>query len=321
MTRTFVAALVVLAACTDSGPTYDYPKDDERTLFHVQSRGTHNSYHLEPPDNDVPEWMYSHDPLDVQLSNGVRQFELDVNVNVFDDRFEVYHFIRADEETTCHEFVECLRVMKRWSDANRGHHPFAVMIEIKDTYDPNYADHFFELFETELESVWPRDRLVTPDLVRGDHATLKEAVATDGWPTLGELRGRALFFLLGSDDNDAHYTSNHTTLAGRLAFVDAPIDMPYAAVTKVDNPISGSAELTAALNAGMLVRTRIDADSTSGPMVDQTRFDAALQIGAHFLSSDAVGVTIPGGSPSRCNPVTAPADCQAIELEDPAFVD
>ena len=65
MTRALVTALVVLAACTDPEPTFDYPKDGERTLFHVQSRGTHNSYHIEPPNNDVPEWMYSHDPLDV----------------------------------------------------------------------------------------------------------------------------------------------------------------------------------------------------------------------------------------------------------------
>jgi hypothetical protein len=31
-------------------------------------------------------------------------------------------------------------------------------------------------------------------------------------------------------------------------------------------------------------------------------------------------VQIPDGTPARCNPVTAPADCTPLALEDPAFV-
>ena len=31
-------------------------------------------------------------------------------------------------------------------------------------------------------------------------------------------------------------------------------------------------------------------------------------------------VEMPGGSPSRCNPITAPAECTAKAIEDPAFV-
>ncbi|MEZ4238711.1 MAG: hypothetical protein R3F59_21680 [Myxococcota bacterium] len=29
-------------------------------------------------------------------------------------------------------------------------------------------------------------------------------------------------------------------------------------------------------------------------------------------------VEIPGGAPSRCNPVTAPEDCASTDVEDPA---
>ena len=33
-------------------------------------------------------------------------------------------------------------------------------------------------------------QLITPDLVRGEFATLEEAILTNGWPTLREVRGR-----------------------------------------------------------------------------------------------------------------------------------
>jgi hypothetical protein len=54
--------------------------------------------------------------------------------------------------------------------------------------------------------------------------------------------------------------------------------------------------------------------------------DAALASGAHFVSTDyeepnpafsSYVVTIPGGTPARCNPVTAPADCSPTDVEDP----
>ena len=316
-----LALLLGWLACTDSGPPYDYPRDDQLRFNQLQGRGTHNSYHIEPPNNDVDEWRYSHEPLDVQLSAGVRQFELDLNVNVQDDRFEVYHFIRADDQTTCLLFTDCLRTLKRWSDHNRGHHPMVIMLELKDNYDPGYEDHFFELFESELGSVWPRDRLITPGMIQGDHASLGEAVAGDGWPTLGELRGRALFFLLADADHITHYTHDNTSLRDRLAFIDSSVDSPFAAVGKVDDPIGGADQIARSLDANMVIRTRVDTVGTSGPTIDQARLDAALDSGAQFLSSDDKTMAIPGGTPSRCNPVTAPTDCVSTDIENPEFIE
>ena len=41
----------------------------------------------------------------------------------------------------------------------------------------------------------PRSEIVTPDDVRGDFPTLGEAVQKNGWPELGEIRGKVLFTL------------------------------------------------------------------------------------------------------------------------------
>ena len=52
----------------------------------IQVFGTHNSYHIAPDSTTVAEWNYTHDPLDVQLDKGIRQFEIDV---VWDPEREV----------------------------------------------------------------------------------------------------------------------------------------------------------------------------------------------------------------------------------------
>ena len=55
--------------------------------------------------------------------------------------------------------------------------------------------------------------------------------------------------------------------------------------------------------------------------------DAALAGGAQFVSTDyevpdpRLGpyvVKIPGGTPARCNPVTAPPNCTSDDIENPA---
>jgi hypothetical protein len=319
------AVMVVLAsgACSSGPGEFEYPLDETLRFNHLQAKGTHNSYHVAPDPLELAEWNYTHAPLDVQLGDqGVRQFELDLNVNVFDDRFEVFHFINVDDTTTCFLFVDCLRDLKSWSDDNPAHHPIVIMLELKDPFDAGYAEHFFALFESELLSVWPEDRLVTPDLVRGDYGSLREAVAAEGWPTLATLRGRALFFFLDTAEHRSFYTHGDTSLDGRPAFVVADLDQPYAAVTKMDNPIAGATQIAEAAAAGLLIRTRVDDLGDDGPVIDEQRLAAALPSAAHFLSTDSPTLlALPDGAPSRCNPVTAPAECTSLAIEDPQFID
>ena len=84
------AVAAALAGCTagddqvDAGPpepepTFDYPLDDVLRLNHLQAKSTHNSYHIEGEESGIPDWAYTHAPLDVQLGEqGVRHFELDL---------------------------------------------------------------------------------------------------------------------------------------------------------------------------------------------------------------------------------------------------
>ncbi|RME22886.1 MAG: hypothetical protein D6798_14725 [Deltaproteobacteria bacterium] len=317
---------------SDGGATtFDYPLDDVLRLNHAQVLGTHNSYHVAHDPPLVVEWGYTHAPLDVQLEEqGVRQFELDVRYEPETGRFEVYHVPVIDEETTCLAFVDCLQTIAAWSAAHPAHLPIFVLVEPKDEGAPEpFVDHVDD-FEAELRSVFPDDRHLTPDALQGEADTLRDAVLdAGGWPVLGQIRGTVIFGLLdGGEARDA-YTRNGTSLAGRAMFADMDDPAhPLASFFLVDDPVAGAASIASAVDQGFLVRTRADAGSEEPLAGDDSRLQAALASGAHFLSTDypapVEGVdyvaAIPGGTPARCNPRTAPAACTSTALEDPAFM-
>ena len=324
---------VLLAACggagggkapDDSGGASSvvHPLDDTLTFGHLQARGTHNSYHVQTADR--PEWRYTHAPLDEQLGGqGVRQFELDIYWDSLLGEHVVVHIPLIDAGVTCGTVAECAGVMEQWSRANPGHHPIVTLLETRTALTPTSLDDL----EAELLSVWPAERLITPAEVRGTHASLRDAVETDGWPTLGQLRGRALFVLHDAGEwRDALVERLDDT----VLFPDGKgtLDEPWSAFQSMNDPFDPG--IPEAVGRGHLVRTRADADVGSGEDDNRARLAAARASGAHFLSSDfpaadqaapdGYWLDLPGGTPSLCNPVTAPEACTAEAVEDPARI-
>jgi len=236
--------------------------------------------------------------------------------------WEVFHVPFVDEGTTCRALSQCLADLKGWSDDHLDHHPLFVLIEVKTAWDDTAGPARLDALDEDVLAVWPEDRLVTPALVRGDADDLPAALA-DGWPTLGELRGRALFVLhVGGEWRDA-YTDGLTT-ADRPLFPDAFGDttLPISAVHTMNDPYDPA--IAAVVDAHHLVRTRADADTVQARENDTSQRDQALASGAHFVSTDFPApvdwteyqVDIPGGTPSRCNPRTGPAECTSEAIEN-----
>ena len=332
----WVVLFAALAGCPvdedrppDPDPPHEYPLDDVLRFDDLQALGTHNSYHLETGETPVTAWDYSHRPLDEQLGLlGVRQFELDIYRDWETDSFWVFHVPFLDMNTTCLYLDECLEAMKGWSDRNPDHHPLFTLMEVKDDHDDETVEEYLLDLEDEVLAIWPEERLVTPDLVSGDHESLNVALAADGWPTLSELRGRALFVLHDGGAYRDWYTGEGT--AGRVLFPDAHGDLTlsFAAVHSINDPIGSVDAIHAAVDAGHLVRTRGDSDSEQAWANDTSRTDAAMASGAHFVSTDypephyesGYVVTIEGGTPSRCNPRAAPEECFSEAIEDPQVI-
>ncbi len=313
-----------------SVPTEAHRLDDELTLKDVQALGTHNSYHIQP-EIPLDAWAYTHLPLDEQLGEqGVRQFELDIYYDVDRGGFDVYHIFAIDQETTCETLSDCLMTLKSWSDGHRAHHPLLILIEVKGFNPEARHSELLRDLERVILSAWTWERILHPDIVQRDADNLRDAIQTRGWPSLGSVRGRAMFVLHDGGGLRSVYTEDQTTTSGRVLFPDSygDIDSPVAAYHSINNPLSGFDRIQEVVRAGHLVRTRADADSQQATAVDYRQFEAALGSGAHFISTDypfpgdaeRYGVTIPDGSPSRCNPLVAPAMCRSLDIEDPALV-
>lgn len=301
-----------------------YPLDDLLRVNHLQARGTHNSYHVPIEGIETGLYAYTHEPLDIQLAEqGVRQFELDVHL-IEGEGLLVYHLPLIDDSSTCRLFVDCLTTVKEWSDANPMHHPLLMYIEPKDTIDPiKLPGHHLEIEEAIL-SVWPRDRILTPDAVRGAYDTLPEAITTDGWPTLGETRGMLMINVNDSGAFRDSYLAAYPDLKGALMFIDSSPGDSHAAVMTMNGALRDAEQIRQAVTDGFLVRTM--AGGCCGDPIEEVReeYRSALESGAHFISTDFPApiekseywLEIPEGVPSRCNPVSSPASCRSRDIEN-----
>lgn len=394
-----LCSLAVLAACSSDDDTADpsesggdptattepteptEPPSGETTsvaMNEVQVLGSHNSYHLRPPDEVLAgiaalqsqevadELDYQHRPLTEQLADfGIRQFELDVYADPEGGRFaerpaaavvglpvesgepaldepgfKVLHQVDVDFGSTCLTFVDCLTEISDWSGANPDHEPIMVMVEAKQesitdatggavnsetlgvelTEVLAFDRTLFDDLEAEILSVFDEDEVITPDDIRGDAATLEDAVlAGDAWPTLDEAAGKVLFSLVDTGATRDVYIGAATSLEGRLLFTSSEEGRPDAAFLRVDDPVAEGDRIRTLVEAGYLIRTRTDVPAIDAPAGDTTRRDAAIASGAQYLSTDYYVaeplldsdyvVDLPGDAAARCNPVNAPDDC------------
>ncbi|MFC4013552.1 phosphatidylinositol-specific phospholipase C1-like protein [Nonomuraea purpurea] len=253
--------------------------------------------------------------------------------------FKVLHWADHDYGTTCSALVTCLRQVREWSDRNPGHVPLTVLTELKSTdpakeamggaKSPAWDKALMDALDAEIRSVFPDERLITPDDVRKPGLTLEQSVLKHGWPELNASRGKVMFFM----DNQASalqapYLEGRPSLEGRVLFTNARPGRPDAAFVGWNEPEGGNtAQIRDLVRKGYYVRTRSDVPFTEARSGDTGRLEAALTSGAQMISTDfpVIGLSarngsdytaeLPGGATVRCNPVNAPSGCREHTLE------
>lgn len=288
---------------------------------------------------------YSKPPLPVQLDEGARQLEIDVvydpQVGLYADPIgyrmgkgqvpydftplkqpglKVLHEPSVDYRSVCPLFVQCLKEIRAWSVAHPDHVPILVIMNLKEgglsipgaTKAPLFDAKAMDSIDAEIRSVFPAEALITPDQVQGRWPTLREAVAAGAWPRLGAARGRVMFALDCPPDQVARYREDRKVLEGRVAFVNIDEASPAAGYITLNEPLEQSARIVAAVKAGLIVRTRADADTWEARRNDTTRQTAAFASGAQYVSTDYLTpdprfgpyvARLPGGGTARLDPV------------------
>lgn len=292
------------------------PPSSGLPLNAFQVLATHNSYHLRPDVYDSPTWEYDMPTLTDQLSlYGVRGFEFDLH---WDGQFAVYHW-PVDPNSTCPHLQDCLGELKRWSDAHPGHMPLFVTIDLK--YDPEGDNVFNHLNEIDgvIDSVWPRDRIYTPDDLTHGAGQVQDVVRANGWPSIEAARGKIIVKLMVEDAVAKRYANDGAGLQGKRMFIESGnTSLPWVVFAVFDDTVLAEQ----AVRGGYIVRARADNEPTMGE-ISQTRFDRTLATGAQLVTTDypvpgtieGYSTVIPGGEPARCNPITAPAGCVASDIE------
>jgi hypothetical protein len=146
---------------------------------------------------------------------------------------KVLHVQDIDYRSTCPTLVACLTEIRDWSRAHPTHVPIMILIEAKDSV-PREAEGItfvepipfgaaeLRAIDDEIRAVFDEDHLITPDRVRGSHATLQEAIRTTGWPLLRDARGKVLFALDNTEEHRLRYLEGNPSLEGRVMFVSSP---------------------------------------------------------------------------------------------------
>ncbi|WP_044329980.1 phosphatidylinositol-specific phospholipase C1-like protein [Sphingomonas hengshuiensis] len=318
--------------------------------------GTHNSYKLAMPADRMAVLRkadagsadaldYAHRPLAEQLDAGARQLELDIwydpKGGLYADGsaepmmqrpgFKVQHIAGFDNRASCVTLVQCLTILRLWSDAHPGHLPILLMFNTNDNgrvlKGEPYSEAAYDALDAEVRSVLAPSKLIVPDAVQGRYRTLREAVLANNWPTLAESRGKFLFALDEGAAKVALYRGARKSLEGRVFFVNAEESSPAAAYLTINDPVGDADRLARAVKANFLVRTRADADTREARTNDTHRRDAALRSGAQYISTDYLWpdarfaggyrVTMPGGAVALCNPVRRPHGCGGAITEPP----
>jgi hypothetical protein len=308
-----------------------------------------------PNDVTVSDGLsYNHPDLTTQLNEGMRSLEIDVNpdpqgghfatpagyrilraqgVNdllpfdadaVSQPGYKVLHIADIDFRSHCPTLKLCLTQIRDWSETHPGHVPLFLVLEAKvqdlpvlpdPTHTVPFTPALFDDLDREILSVLDRGRLITPDDVRGSHATLNQAIRAGAWPTLKAARGKIIILMITATGDAATrgYLEGHPSLKGRAAFLRAEPGKDHAAFLMFDNALVRQDQIRDYVRQGYIVRTRSDIEAYEAKTNDMTRAAAAFASGAQIVSTDfehpgnAFGtpyvVRLPEGGVARANPL------------------
>ncbi len=292
---------------------------------------------------------YEHLPLSQQLDLGLRNLELDVfhdpqggryanpkglsmlpDPGSYDSKEELlqpglklFHVQDLDVQSHHLLFKNALLELKTWSDLHPDHHPVFVLINAKDAPVPMtisplaFTGTALDSIDLEVRTYLGIEKLITPDLIRGNYESLEKAVLSGNWPNLDDARGKFLFVLDESEEKIRRYLTQKPALKNAVLFVNLKEGNPEAGFRIINNPVANETYIQDLVRKGYIIRTRADSDTKEARTGDYTKFEKAKASGAQVISTDyyvpsrlfpsEYSVSFENGSFERPNPILNPS--------------
>lgn len=269
--------------------------------------------------NVLPRIQYEHIPIPQQLDLGLRNLEIDVyadskggkyahpkildlvkTTEPFDPEgkmkkpgYKMIHVTDIDYQTWYYTLEDCLKDLKKWSDQHPDHDPVFITLEPKDgkanqfgTEPEHYTSKLFDDLDHELKKYLGKDKIITPDDIRGSYSTLNEAVVKKNWPKVKNVKGKFLFVMDNNGENRDLYIKDHSSLKGRMIFTNSTPGTAEAAVLFMNEPQKDGTTIKNLVKQGYIIRTRADADTMEARSEDYSRFEKAKESGAQIITTD-----------------------------------
>ncbi len=204
--------------------------------------------------------------------------------------FKIIHIPDIDYQTNNLTLSDALLELNEWSMLNPMHAPIFVNIELKGSalgdeagilrlfgfkkaipFDSNSLKLMDSLFQTRLKTIYR-----TTDFLNNER-TLQDRILYQGWPTLGEVRGRIFVIVQGSG------ASSYPELG--VAFKYGRSDNPNCIFLLCDDPRTKEMRIRQERSTH-IIRTRTDAGTIEARINDYGRLSKALESGAQILSTD-----------------------------------
>ncbi|MDR3023962.1 phosphatidylinositol-specific phospholipase C1-like protein [Chryseobacterium sp.] len=267
----------------------------------------------------LPKIQYEHIPIPEQLDLGLRNLEIDVYADSkggkyahpkildlvktnesFDPEgkmkkpgYKMIHITDIDYQTWYYTLEECLKDLKKWSDRHPDHDPAFITLEPKDgkanqfgTEPEHYTNQLFDDLDNELKKYLGKEKIITPDDIRGTYKTLNEAVLNKNWPKVKDVKGKFLFVMDNNGENRDLYAKDHPSLKGRMIFTNSTPGTPESAVLFMNEPKKDDTMIKDLVKKGYIIRTRADADTMEARSEDYSRFEKAKESGAQIITTD-----------------------------------
>lgn len=269
--------------------------------------GTHNSYQLLATKQkrtlmkaveivtfglvDYTKATFEMDTITVQLENGVRSLEIDIETvdDGSDISFIVTHDPILDNVSSCYDFAKALEEILLWSENNPGHLPVSILIEPKsDPPEINNIKPFSAEYAAKLGDMAKSilgDTLITPADMLGDYDSFRQMRNADDWPTLEKMRGKVVIILhpcgITQDFIDLDPTIRTQKIFPGLRFDSA--EESYTAFILENDPASAvENNKIAADKHRLIVRTRAD----SHPNFNDERYALTDKCGSQIITTD-----------------------------------